>query len=447
MSGTVFKFNRRTHGWTGLALLLLITGCLSVRAEPPAAKSREVLVQYSGQALGELKPCGCAKEEDQGGVERRMGFFSTPQEQGVPIVRVDLGDNFKEASRQGRLKGETMVRAMAQMNYDAVVLGEKDLVYGNSFLQELPALPWTSANVQVEGWKTAPYIVKRFPDGLTIGLISVAEPELLYAGHDSGIQVLAPKKALDRWLPKLKAERPDLVVLLTHMEKESALELLNTEGVDLVINGHIKNDQHLVDFTPQQRDGKFFAQPGPRGQKLGNLRITLNPDGTKAFAPQIVALDSKVPSDPGMTALYEQYNAGVEELFLESLKARRGKMKSVYATDTACKTCHAEAHEKWEQSRHGHAYNTLKKVNKAFDPECLVCHTTGFNKTGGFLSEVDTPELENVQCEVCHGPRREHAQSPSGGFAKEARQACGQCHVRNHSPNFDYTTYWPRIAH
>ncbi len=446
MLETVFQLHR-THGLLLLASLLVVAGCLTVQAEQSVTQPRDLWIQYSGQALGELKPCGCAREEDQGGVERRMGFFSKPHEKVAPTIRVDVGDNFKEASRQGRLKGLTMARAMAQMHYDAVVLGEKDLVYGNAFLKSLPPLPWVSANVNIDGWPAPPYILKSFPNGLKVGLLSLAEPELIYAGHDAGIEVADPQTALARWLPELSAKHPDLVVLLTHMKKETALNLLDTEGIDVIINGHIDNDQHLVDFVPLQRDGKLFVQPGPRGQKVGDLHITLNPDGTKTFDPQIVALDSKIPSSPAMAALYDEYNQEVEDLFLQSLMAKRKKKQSVYATEQTCKTCHAAAHARWEESRHGHAYSTLKKVNKAFDPECLACHTTGFNQAGGFLSEVDTPELENVQCEVCHGPRKDHAQAPAGGFAQEARQACGKCHVRNHSPNFNFKTYWPKIAH
>jgi hypothetical protein len=86
-------------------------------------------------------------------------------------------------------------------------------------------------------------------------------------------------------------------------------------------------------------------------------------------------------------------------------------------------------------------------VNKSFDPECLVCHTTGFGKPGGFISEIDTPKLKNVQCEICHGVRLEHAQNPQGGFAGEAKAACGKCHVKKHSPKFNFSQYWPRIRH
>ncbi len=405
------------------------------------------MILYSGQALGELKPCGCAKEEDQGGIERRMGYFASKQSSSLPFVRVDVGDNFKEPSRQGRLKANTMIRAMERMQYDAVVLGEKDLVYGNSFLKELPALPWISANVKIKDWSVTSYKIKTLSNGLKIGLISVAEPQLFYGGEHSNVTVESPTEALMRSLPELQKENPDLVILLTHMKKDAALGLLKIKGVDLIINGHIHDDQHLVDFNPVEREGKLFIQPAPRGQKMGELTVMLNADGSKTFHTNIIKLDSAIPSDPGMTRLYSEYNNGVEALFMESLKAKRKRKQSVYATDATCKTCHTETHAKWEQTRHGHAYKTLLQVNKAFDPECLICHTTGFNQPGGFLSALDTPKLKNVQCEMCHGPRRKHAQSPTGGFAKEARQACGLCHVRNHSPNFDFKTYWPKIAH
>jgi len=200
-------------------------------------------------------------------------------------------------------------------------------------------------------------------------------------------------------------------------------------------------------LEPVRRGGKIFLQPGPRGQKMGELRVTLHADGSKTFHQRMVKLDSSISPDPEMTRLYARYNEQVEALFLESLAAKREQKQSVYATETTCQTCHAEAHVTWQKSRHGHAYATLEKVNKAFDPECLACHTTGFNRPGGFISAVDTPELKNVQCEVCHGPRRDHAQSPGGGFAQEAKTACRQCHAPNHSPKFNYGTYWPKIAH
>jgi hypothetical protein len=162
----------------------------------------------------------------------------------------------------------------------------------------------------------------------------------------------------------------------------------------------------------------------------------------------MVRLGSKAPLDPEMTQLYDAYNAKVEELFMATLAAKRKqKQNRVYATDQTCLTCHAKEHDLWSKTGHSRAYTALQEVNKSFDPECLVCHTTGFGKPGGFISEIDTPKLKNVQCEICHGVRLEHAQNPQGGFAGEAKAACGKCHVKKHSPKFNFSQYWPRIRH
>ena len=41
----------------------------------------------------------------------------------------------------------------------------------------------------------------------------------------------------------------------------------------MVINGHIKKDSDIIDMTHIKRNGKIFVQPGPRGQKMGELTL------------------------------------------------------------------------------------------------------------------------------------------------------------------------------
>lgn len=425
-----------------IAFLISCTPRSGQATEEP--HSDELLIIYSGNALGELKPCGCDKEEDQGGIERRMGYLKQRRAEEPDAILVDVGDNFKESTRQGKLKAQTMMKALAAMNYDAVALGDKDLVYGNGFLAEVQDIPWVSANIKLEGVTLPPYRIK---DGVLI--IAIADPALFYASSDSNLSLSNPKEALQQQLTiALKKEAPKLIVVLTHMTREKAITYLDIPGVDVIINGHIEKDTDVIDMKPVRRNGKIFIQAGPLGQKMGELRVHFDSSGKRTFDQKMVRLGSKALMDPEMTALYDEYNAQVEEIFMANLAAKRKKKETqVYATEQTCLTCHAREHDTWGKSGHSRAYAALKEVNKSFDPECLVCHTTGFGKAGGFISELDTPELKNVQCEMCHGARLEHSRNPQGGFAAEAKSACARCHVKKHSPKFVFEQYWPKVRH
>jgi cytochrome c554/c'-like protein/calcineurin-like phosphoesterase family protein len=425
----------------------LVTVCGTGMAATKAHAPRQILIVYSGNTLGELKPCGCAREEDQGGIERRMGYMEEVRTRKKNTLIVDTGDNFKEPTRQGKIKARFLLKAMSEMKYDAVTFGDHDFVYGNSFISEQEGIPWVLSNME-SSLPIAKVRVKTFDDDLTVAVIAVADPDLLYENHHSAIRVTDPRSAVESQIHELaKIKAPDLIVLLTHMKRDKALRFLDIEGVDVVINGHIEKDTDVIDMKPVRKDGKIFVQPGPRGQKMGELLVTFPALGEKSFAQKMTPLGSKVPLSPRMTELYEVYNQEIEELFFASLSQRKNKKKKLFATEAVCKTCHPKAHNTWQRSRHGNAYSTLRKVNKAFDPECLACHVTGWNQPGGFISEIDTPGLKNVQCEVCHGPALKHSEAPSTGFGQDARQACKNCHVKNHSPRFDFDTYWEKIKH
>jgi hypothetical protein len=428
--------------------LLFIVSCLSLGKETDSSSApREVLIIYTGNLIGELKPCGCAKEEDQGGIERRMQYLIDTRKTHPHTLLLDTGDHFKDPTRQGKLKAETLLTATEKMKYDAVALGDRDLVYGSQFLKDRTHIPWIAGNMTINEFEPASLRIKTFSDGLKVGILAVVDPDLFY--NHVGLRIKNPKQTVINQVTRLKeTEKPDLIVLLTHAKRETALAYLDLEGIDVVINGHIVSESDVIDMAPVRKNGKLFVQSSPRGQKMGELRVQVDYEGNKSIKQKMVKLDSSIKFDPEMVKLYEHYNKQVEAMFFETLASRRNKGgESVYAGDTVCKNCHPAEHAVWAKSRHGRAYSTLRKINKAFDPECLVCHVVGFNLPGGFISELDTPNLKNVQCEVCHGSGREHASAPTSGFGNKAKEACKQCHVKNHSPRFNYAKYWPKIKH
>ena len=311
---------------------------------------RELLIVYSGNSLGELKPCGCAKEEDQGGFERRMTFFKRFAANAENTLFVDTGDSFKEPTRQGKIKARYIMQAMSRLNYDAVVPGDKDLVYGEAFLEQKKSVPWLLSNLEMKNFHPARTRIRHLGNGLKVALLAVADPDLFYSVTHSGARVTNPEETVRALVKNLQeSETPDLIVLLTHTKREKALPLLELEGVDVVINGHMEKETDNIDMTPVKKGGKVFVQPGPRGQKIGELKVRIDSVGRKSFDQHMVRLDSNIKLDPEMIKWYEEYNREVEDLFFASLEARKNQNteKRVYATEQACETCHSDEHAAW----------------------------------------------------------------------------------------------------
>jgi peroxiredoxin len=117
-----------------------------------------------------------------------------------------------------------------------------------------------------------------------------------------------------------------------------------------------------------------------------------------------------------------------------------------YSGNDVCGVCHELAHETWTYTKHATAFDTLVTHAADADPECIGCHVVGYGEPGGFKSARETPELEDVGCESCHGRGGPHL---SPDFVKDGnyQTACGRCHDPTHSLGFEYASFLPRISH
>jgi predicted CXXCH cytochrome family protein len=104
-----------------------------------------------------------------------------------------------------------------------------------------------------------------------------------------------------------------------------------------------------------------------------------------------------------------------------------------------CKTCHRSEHAAWTTTAHSDALSALTEIGQGANAACLPCHTVGFATPSGFVSEADTPQLANVQCENCHGPGGKHVVNPEQSLMQVslASDVCGQCHQGIHHPTFE----------
>ena len=117
-------------------------------------------------------------------------------------------------------------------------------------------------------------------------------------------------------------------------------------------------------------------------------------------------------------------------------------LRATYVGSDRCGDCHPRAYDVWKKSDHAKATLTLEDPEKKlpppfgrqYDPECMKCHTTGFQHPGGYndlvvdLANWPAPPaqkpaekkvqkhnevLRGVSCESCHGPGSEHVKNPN----------------------------------
>jgi hypothetical protein len=90
-----------------------------------------------------------------------------------------------------------------------------------------------------------------------------------------------------------------------------------------------------------------------------------------------------------------------------------------------CQSCHEDTVALWEGSSHSSATTGADFVtawaNAGRTPECLECHTTGFDATTGHFEEA------GITCQVCHpSDPAEHPQKLM--YTDTSSALCGDCH-------------------
>lgn len=83
------------------------------------------------------------------------------------------------------------------------------------------------------------------------------------------------------------------------------------------------------------------------------------------------------------------------------LSPARSSPVKTYVGSASCAECHEEEYQKFEKySKKARSFESVNKMQKGLTREevqtCFECHTTGYGKSGGFVSEEQTPQLKNA---------------------------------------------------
>jgi hypothetical protein len=138
-------------------------------------------------------------------------------------------------------------------------------------------------------------------------------------------------------------------------------------------------------------------------------------------------------------AYYKAVNDHNREAFADRVPVPAASDKASYVGVDVCTGCHAPPRKVYDGTPHAHAYATLSTQFKEFNLECVSCHVTGYEQPGG-STVTHVTKLQNVQCEVCHGPGSRHVLDVSDKtriVARPSPDRCLECHHPPHVEVFD----------
>lgn len=175
-------------------------------------------------------------------------------------------------------------------------------------------------------------------------------------------------------------------------------------------------------------------------------------DGARTYLWQPTAMSPGYPTLEPVTTAMIAYNQDLQAINLANVEAIPPvpEGQAGYVGAATCATCHPAANTFWETTSHAHAIDTLIERDKQFDRSCIGCHVTGYREPGGSVLG-NLRDLENVQCEQCHGPGSLHVANPTlrnvdgGVWTAVPESTCVSCHNHEHSVHFAYDAYRARI--
>ncbi len=487
-----------------LLLLLTLSACGS-GADRRRAPAEVVTVAVLSGLGGTVEPCGCTSKP-LGGLDRVAAYLEGLAKQNPALGLVVVGNTFIELDdppahryEQERNKARAIAEVLKRLSPLAVVRGPRDLALHRTAVQNLGDEHRLPLFVIPESQTTKSRIDSAVHEigGLKIGFLGGAGSAVGETGaYTAGALVL-------------RAQGADVVIALVpdggRRLYQGAPEL---DRIDVVIGGgsedllepRVVDDALVVEAGDRGRylgllkfhrrgEGRWVYDDRGQGKRrslearMARLREEMSglaegearaarQEKLSALEKELAGITTTAPTGPSVTwetvpmtqdlprAPWAQERlAAYNRSLCETLTAATADRScppaaggAAYAGNESCRACHAAAFPVWEGSKHAKAWETLTAAGKDCDVGCIGCHTVGFDAAGGFCRLSDAQRWADVGCESCHGPGSLHAQKPAeraawgAAFTRgKSPETCTGCHNAEHSDQFAFDAYLPRI--
>jgi len=212
---------------------------------------------------------------------------------------IDGGDFYQGSGESVRSQGEIFPDIIQKMDYDLLIPGNWEVVYGKDQMLRLmndykthvitPNMYHEASNKPLFPQY---YITKK--NGVSIGFISYNDVEIPIRqnpGYSKGMQFTEVKANVKQLIHKLKIEeKVDVLILIAHIGISKQIALANhpdIEGIDFIFG----NDTHERIRKPIE--GKFakVVEPGAFGSFVGRLDIEVSNSKIINYTYELVEID------------------------------------------------------------------------------------------------------------------------------------------------------------
>lgn len=268
------------------------------------AEKITILYSHNNNGLLDASPC---PGNPCGGLARRASLIKEYRLKNKDILVLESGDIF--SSHEDTFGRKYLLEAIEYINYDAICVGDQELLNDVSFFNEMKAkLPLISASLINKSnleLLAPPYLIKTV-GSLRIGIMGIISPKTFLFFPKQKLQnteVLATNKSLNIYLNEL-IKKVDLVILLSHqgfnLDKELAL---NYPEINIIIGAH---SQTLL-AQPEKVNNTLILQAGEGGKHLGVLELNIKKGKINSFNHKLTLLNNQIEEDAQILKIIHNY--------------------------------------------------------------------------------------------------------------------------------------------
>ena len=305
-----------------------------------SGKAQHITLLHTSDIHGQVHPHdefflenGKAVFRKRGGFAHLKTMIQTIRKQNPNTLLLDGGDCFQGSAIAALSEGQAMIPLMNDLNYDLMLPGNWEVVYGKKMLvKDMGAYhaPKVCANMfnEEEGDMMFPPFHTFWIGGIKIGFLGYNDPLTPVRqspAYSYGIKFSDPAKNISKYIKLLKEqEQCDMVIALTHMGMAQQLHLASqayAEGLDYIFGA----DTHERIRKPLQAKYAKVTEPGAFASFIGKMDLVIENGKIKEEAYELMEVDPfKYKADPAMLQLINK----AEEPYKQEIKRVIGKTKT-----------------------------------------------------------------------------------------------------------------------